>query len=165
MGYGRLNGAGRGYFCNNLPNITEEQKNKLDAMRTEHWKNVQNTQNLIAEKIARLRTLRTADNVDMKEINKTIDELNSLRTQIQKSREQHIQDVRKLLTDEQRVYFDNFQNTRGQRFGRGMGRGMGRCGRGYGRGPGFGAGNATSTARPGYGRGPGRGFGPCGRWQ
>jgi len=158
-GYGRMNGAGNGYFCNNLPNLTEEQKTKLDAMRTEHWKSVQNDRNLIAEKAAHLRTLRTADNVDMKAINKTIDEMNVIRTQMQKSREKHIQDVRSILTDEQRVYFDNFQSRRGQ----GFGRGTGRCGRGYGRGNGrgFGPGNGVAARGAGYGRGYGRGMGPC----
>ena len=150
-GYGRMNGAGSGYYCNNIPDITAEQQTKLDALRTAHWKSVQNSRNLLAEKAARLRTLRTSDNVDMDAINKTIDEMSAIRSSMQKSREKHLQDVRNVLTDEQRVYFDNFQSRRGQGFGRGQGKGNARRG-GYGPGNGY-----------GQGRGPGRGLGPCGR--
>ncbi len=160
-GYGAMNNAGWGYFCNNIPNLTQEQQTKLDALRTAHWKDVQGSRNLLAEKAAHLRTLRTSDNVDMKEVNKTIDEMGAIRSKMQKSREKHIQDVRSMLTDEQRVYFDNFQGNRGQGFGYGRGNGSGRgCGR---MGRGNGAGRGSATARAGYGRGYGRGMGPCGK--
>ncbi len=145
-GYGRMNGAGTGYYCSNIPNLTQEQQTKLETLRAEHWKNVQNDRNLLAEKAAHLRTLRTAEKTDMKAIDKTIDEMSVIRTKMQKSREKHIQDVRKILTDEQKVYFDNFRGRRGQcRFGRGYGNGTGR----------------GMAAGRGYGRGPGRGPGPC----
>lgn len=147
QGYGKASVAGTGYYCNNIPNLTEEQQAKLETLRTTHWKDAQNNRNLIAEKSAKLNTLRSADNADMKAINKTIDEMSSLRSTMQKSREQHIQDIRSVLTDEQRVYFDSSKKG---------GKGKGRCGRGNGQGRMNGNGY-------GKGNGAGRGLGPCSR--
>ena len=142
QGYALSNGVGNGYLCNYISDLTTDQQAKLETLRTNHWKDIQNNKNLIAEKTARLNTLRSADNADLKAINKTIDEANTLRVTMQKNREKHIQDVRNTLTKEQRVYYDNAQRNRGQgqgrgRSGRGYGRGQGsRCGSGYGNGMG-----------------------------
>jgi len=128
------------FFCKNIPDLTEEQQEKIDALRTTQMKAMQSFHNQLAEKGAHLQTLRTADKVDMDAINKTIDEMGAIRTKMMKSREQHIQDVRSLLTDKQRVYFDNFK--------KGNGPGQGCC---YGKGP---------------GKGYGYGKGQCkGNWQ
>lgn len=141
-GYGR--GNGQGFFCNNIPDITPEQETKINALRSAHLKDKLTYQNQLDEKFARLRTLQSSDNVDMKSINKTIDEISAIQSDILKGRAQHIQDVRNLLTDDQKVYFDSFR--------RGGGPGMG-----HGRGHGYGGGQ-------GFERGQGHGRGTCRYW-
>ena len=95
------------------------------------------------EKRAKLQTLRTAKNVDMKAINNLIDEKAMLKADQMKARAAHHQEIRSLLTDEQRIIFDSFK---GMRKGAGRNGGMGqgyRCdgfGRGQGRGQGQGRG-------------------------
>jgi Spy/CpxP family protein refolding chaperone len=131
-GYGKVNksGTGPGFFCKNIPDITEDQQGKIDALRTDHMKTMQSLRNQKNEKRAHLQTLRTADKADMNAINKTIDEIGALQTKMMKERENHIQEVRNLLTDEQRISFDSHK--------RGNGPGQGYC---RGNGPGRGTGN------------------------
>ena len=50
--------------------------------------------------------LTVAEKVNMVEIDKTIDEISGLTAQIMKQREFAKQEIRKLLTDEQRMIFD-----------------------------------------------------------
>ncbi len=135
-GYGRGMGPGlaqgQEWGCMAfIPDLTDTQKDKIESFRTNHLKNMTTMRNQMFEKRTKLRTLQTADNVNMVAVNSTIDEMSALRAKMQKERANHHQDIRSILTDDQRVYFD----ARG--FGRGRGKGMG----------------------PGYGRGRGRGFG------
>ena len=127
------NNNGQSYFCNNIPNITADQQTKITNLRTAHWKQRQTNQNQLAVKSTNLQTLRSTG--DINALNKTIDEMSVIRTNMQKNREKHFQDVRNILNADQRVYFDNFNRRRGN--GQGYGRGKGRGNRqGYGRGNG-----------------------------
>ena len=63
--------------------------------------------------------------------------MSTLKTSMMKMRELHLQNIRSILTDDQRVYFDNMK--------RGPGHGGGMMGQGRGNGP-----------------GKGMGMGPCG---
>jgi len=130
-GNGWGNGNGQGYFCNNIPNLKTDQQTKITNLRTAHWKQMQASRNQLAVKSANLRTLRSKGDVNA--INKAIDEMSVIRTNMQKNREQHFQDVRSILNADQQVYFDNFNSRRGngQCYSRGNGQGYGR---GYGRG-------------------------------
>ncbi|MCF6240543.1 MAG: Spy/CpxP family protein refolding chaperone [Bacteroidales bacterium] len=119
------------YRCNSIPNLTAEQQTKITDLRTAHLKKMQDYRNQLAEKSVRLQTLRTAENADMKEINRIIDEIGVLRTEMMKRREQHFQNVRSLLTNEQKVFFDSFKS-RGRGMGYGMGYGRFRNGMGMG---------------------------------
>ncbi len=142
QGYGRGNGWGwqSGNFCENIPDLTEDQDSQIQTLRTAHLKEMQNFRNDLDEKRARMQTLQTTDNVNMDEINNIIEEMGTIRTNRQKSAVAHRMDVRNLLTDDQKVYFDSRAGKRGA----GMG---GRCGFGQGRGNGNGQ---------GWGRGSGR---------
>lgn len=132
----------RGGYGNAMPqgvstcyylNLTPEQEQKINDLRVKHLKEVTPLRNELAEKRAHLRTLESADKPDMNAINKTIDEINSLRTKMMKAGAAHRAEVSQLLTDEQRVLF----NSRGPRgkgmkgqqgyMGRGMGLGLGPC--------------------------------------
>ncbi len=144
-GYGQGNGQGygndytndyrndQGYFCNNLPDLTDEQQTKITEFRTKHLKQMQDDRNQLALKRASLQVMRTAESVDMSAINKIIDEMGVIQTRKHKNREQHFQDVRNLLTDNQKIYFDSFNRGNGNRgFGQGRGSGRGQ-GKGSGR--------------------------------
>lgn len=100
---------GRGERMMMIPDLTDQQMEQMKSMRTEHMKEMQSLRNQIGEKKARLRTLSTTDKVNMTEINKVIDEMGEMRTQMMKMREQHRQNIRKMLTDDQRIFFDSHQ--------------------------------------------------------
>jgi Spy/CpxP family protein refolding chaperone len=90
-----------------IPDLTDQQAEQIKSMRVEHMKEMQSLRNQIGEKKARLRTLSTVDKVNMTEINKVIDEIGKIQTQMMKMKEQHRQDVRKMLSDDQRIFFDS----------------------------------------------------------
>lgn len=90
-----------------IPDLTEEQKEQIQNLRTEHMKIVLPLKNQLAEMQARLKTLSTAENEDMSQIDKTIEEMGELRILMMKEGAAHRQTIRRLLTDEQRVAFDN----------------------------------------------------------
>jgi Spy/CpxP family protein refolding chaperone len=92
-----------------IPDLTDEQKEQMEDLHIEHMKAVQSVHNKINEKEARLRTLQTADKVNMSEINKTIEDIGQMRTELMKLKAAHHQKIRSLLTDNQRVFFDAHQ--------------------------------------------------------
>lgn len=97
-----------------IPNLTEDQKQKIDQLDLAFDKTTLPYHNDIREKEAHLQTLLTQDNADMNQINKTIDDIGTLRTKIRKERVATDLKIRGLLTDDQKVVFDM----------RGRGRGM-----------------------------------------
>ncbi len=91
----------------NIPNLTEEQKEQIKALRLDMMKKALPIRNTIGEKRARLRTLQTQASVNMKEVNALIDEIAGLKARIAKMRAAKRQQIRNLLTDEQRIVFDS----------------------------------------------------------
>lgn len=89
-----------------LPDLTDAQKDQMKAVRIKTMKSVQPLRNQLMEKRARLNTLSSADKVDMKAINKQIDEMSTLKASMQKVRAASKQEVRSILTEDQRVIFD-----------------------------------------------------------
>ena len=89
-----------------IPDLTDAQKEQMKSIHTEHMQAIQPLQNEIGEKQARLRTLQTADKVNMAEINKVIEDIGQIRTEMMKIRAAQHQELRSLLTNEQRVFFD-----------------------------------------------------------
>lgn len=107
-----------------IPGLTADQETKIKALHLNLVKQILPIKNELAEKEAHLQTLSTAEKADMKAINATIDEISVLKTKMAKLHMQFRQDVRALLTEEQRVTFDMHQ-----------GKGMGPKGKaGYGKG-------------------------------
>ncbi|MBI9038112.1 MAG: Spy/CpxP family protein refolding chaperone [Bacteroidales bacterium] len=101
-----FDGNGPRMMCYNLPGITESQKQQIKDLRTANLGTQTQLRNRLAEKRAHLNTLQAADEVDMKAINLTIDEMSALRTTIQKNSVALNQEIRKLLTDEQKTIYD-----------------------------------------------------------
>ena len=98
--------------------LTEDQETKIEVLRTAHLKEMLQFRNKLNELIAKEQTLTSADKADMKAINANIDEITSVKNKMMKQQAEHHQNVRSLLTEDQRVIFDS----RG--FGRGHGYGF-----------------------------------------
>lgn len=149
---------GKGYnqnqMCQRISDLTEDQITKIEALRVVHLKEITAHRNEMNILRAKKQTLMTSDKADMKEINAVIDQMSSLRAKQLKSAAKHQLDVRNLLTDTQKVYFDSRPMNR-----RGSGNKTGRGGRGNGRGMGqnYGYGNGINQGA-GYGAGNGRGL-------
>lgn len=123
-----VNRQGAGYMRANpemttpniIPDLTPEQKEKIQSLRVQHQKESLQLANEIREKRAQLRTLEQVEKPNLKAINSKIDELTSLQNKKFKMNAEHRAKVRSLLTDEQRVQYDLARNKRGERAGRGM---------------------------------------------
>jgi Spy/CpxP family protein refolding chaperone len=89
-----------------MAGLSDDQKAQIHKLRISHLKDIQTLRNQIRENRAHFKTLMTSENPDMNVINKNIDELGSFRNQLMKKQAAHIQDIRKLLNDEQRLGFD-----------------------------------------------------------
>ena len=94
--------------------LDDKQREEIGKIRTEQVKERTQTRNLLKEKRAKLEVLQTADKPDMKEINKVIEEIASIRAQEMKAMAANRQKIRGLLTEEQRVYFDAHRTHRGK---------------------------------------------------
>ncbi|MBN2213339.1 MAG: Spy/CpxP family protein refolding chaperone [Bacteroidales bacterium] len=113
--------AGIGRYCQAIPDLTDEQEQQIMNLRTAHMKEMNGYRSDLSIKRAELRKLQTADNADMNKINAKIDEIGKMKTEMSKIMAAHLQKVRALLTDEQRVFFDSRHNRRkgpGMRMGR-----------------------------------------------
>ena len=89
-----------------IPNLTDEQKTQIQELRVDQMKEMTSFRNDLMEKRARLRTLETKDNPEMSAINAVIEEMGDIRTNRHKASAQHRQQVREILTEEQRVIYD-----------------------------------------------------------
>ena len=119
-GYGRharhdkgLYGSDQGY-CQHLPGLTDEQKEQIDQLRVSHLKKVKDLKNELNEKMARQRTLMTADKANLDEINMNIDGITGVKNKLMKENAAHHQAVRALLTEEQRLLFDQKPISKGK---------------------------------------------------
>jgi len=119
-------------ICKFYPDLTQEQENKITALKTQHLKNTQDLRNQLNEKRAHYKTLMTAENPNMGAINNLIDEIAKIKGQLLKAKAAHQQEVRKVLTEDQRVIFDQHislhnrgwkNNFHGKRKGQGPGGG------------------------------------------
>lgn len=89
-----------------VPDLTDEQKEQIKELEISHMKETLSLRNQLGEKEARLRTLSTDGNVDMNSIFELIEEIGDLKTQMMKQQAALHQGIRKILTDDQRVFFD-----------------------------------------------------------
>ena len=94
------------------PLFTDEQQESIKNIRLETAKEVKPLRNKLNELAARQKTLTTAEKADMKAINKNIEEIGDVKTEIAKIQEKERQDIRSLLTEEQLLSFDNSRGNR-----------------------------------------------------
>ncbi len=90
-----------------IPDLTEEQKDKIKSLHVDHMKSILPLENQLDEKKARLKSLTTAENVNLEKVDEVIDEITSIDNKIMKSRVRHGQDIRNILTEEQRIIFNS----------------------------------------------------------
>ena len=93
-----------------LPDLTDKQKEQIKEQMYETRQQVMPLQNQVREKRARLQTLRTSEKVDMTAIEKIVDEMADLQAEITKQRLISEQEIRQVLTDEQRLIFNSRKN-------------------------------------------------------
>lgn len=109
----------RGDRMERIPDLTDEQRSKLKELRLANQKQTLPLKNQLGEKQAKLKTLTTSEKVDMKGVNKLIEEIGGLKIQMAKLKAATHQKVRAELTEEQRLFLDTHA-------GRGKGHGKGR---------------------------------------
>ena len=108
--------------------FTAEQQESMKALRLETAKKVKPLKSELRELMAHQKTLTTADNADLKAINKNIDKMSGTKTEIAKIMAAQHQQIRSLLTDEQLLKFDKIKNNRGKKRGGDSMRPRGRMG-------------------------------------
>ena len=96
-------------------NLTEDQQAQMKSLHLKLQQEMLPIRNKLGENRARFRTLSTAENANMKSINKLIDANSQLDASMIKLRAANQQAVRKLLTEEQRIIFDSREFHRGDR--------------------------------------------------
>lgn len=99
--------------------FTEEQQEKMKALRLETTKEIQPLRNELNELKARQRTLTTAEKADMNAINDNISKMSDIQADIQMIRAKQHQEVRSMLSEEQRIKFDEMKNRKGKNFKKG----------------------------------------------
>jgi Spy/CpxP family protein refolding chaperone len=129
--------------------LTEAQSEELKALRTEQYKSMKPLRAKMGEIRAKEQTLLAEETVDLKELDKLIDQQSELMNKIRKEQIRHRLAMKDILTDEQVMQLE-------QRSRRAFHHGQGRKGQGFRSGPGYEDG-------PGYGRGSGRGYNRSGR--
>lgn len=111
--------------------LTEEQQEAMKTLRTENYKTIKPLKNKMVELKARERTLLSEETVDMKAVNKLIDEQTELSNKMRKIQVAHKVEMKEILTDEQimkldqRRKFSKHRNFRGEGPNRGQGPGQG----------------------------------------
>ncbi|MGQ1787471.1 Spy/CpxP family protein refolding chaperone [Saccharicrinis sp. GN24d3] len=126
---GRRGKAGHGEFGpKNGLNLTDAQKEEIKALKISFMKDMTPVKNEIGIKMAELKAASTGDNVDTKAVNRLLDEIGKLKTEVAKKLFANKQKVRSLLTDEQKVIFDAHA-AKGRRGGPGKAMRQGRQGR------------------------------------
>ena len=114
-----------GWVCPAIPGLTEEQREEMATLRTAHLKEMQKFRDQIDINRIRYRSMMREDNANMADINGNIEERSEIRTNMEKAHAAHLQEVRALLTEEQRVWFNSARGAavRGMRQGVPGGRG------------------------------------------
>ena len=99
--------------------LTDAQKEAFQKGRTETAKQVQPLRNQLGEARAHQKTLTTAEKPDMAAINKNIEKMGALQTEIEKIQTKHWLEMRAQLNDEQRLKIDTAVNRKGGERGEG----------------------------------------------
>ena len=97
----------------NFLNLTDEQKEAFKQSRLTLEKQLLPIRNELGEAEAHQRTLTTSEKPDLDAINKNIEKIGKLKTDMAKIQARHRLEMRAQLTDEQRLKMDNARHMRG----------------------------------------------------
>jgi Spy/CpxP family protein refolding chaperone len=86
--------------------LTEEQKEEMKSLRLERLKSMTQFKNQQDELKASLATAMSVKDVEVKSVHKLIDQLGKIELEKAKSDVRHQQNIRNILDEEQKVYFD-----------------------------------------------------------
>jgi len=92
---------------NAIPDLTEQQKKDIEKIGLDMKKQSLPITNELRERRAHLQTLKTTEPIDQAAIDKEIEAIGKLRTDLAKLREDTRLKIRNVLTDEQKVVFDS----------------------------------------------------------
>jgi len=89
-----------------VENLTPEQEAKIQQLRSAQLERSLKHRAQMDELRARKRSLMLEKNPDMNAVNAVVDQMTAMRGDMMKEAIKHRQEIRNLLTDEQRVQFD-----------------------------------------------------------
>jgi Spy/CpxP family protein refolding chaperone len=92
--------------------LTDEQKAKIEEIKLASGKESLQRQNKMSELEAQLTTALSQDKVDKNKVNNLIDEIGKLRTDSRKARVADHLKIRELLTEKQKIIFDQHRSGR-----------------------------------------------------
>ncbi len=128
----RQGGRGSGAYGNGNGNermsahlsldLTTEQQEAMKTLRADNYKTILPLKNKMLELKARERTLMSEEAVDLKSVNKVIDEQTDLMNKMRKMQVTHKVGVKEILTDEQEMKLEQKQRN-GRNKGQGSKRG------------------------------------------
>lgn len=90
-------------------NLSDAQKESLKQSMLAMQKQIKPVRNELGEALAHQRTLVTADTPDLKAIDKNLDKIGELKTEMAKIRAKYQLEMRAQLTPEQQLKFDLFK--------------------------------------------------------
>jgi len=91
-------------------NLTDAQKEAFKQSMVAMHKELNPLRNELGEAMAHQKTLVSADNPDMKAIDKNLEKIGNLKVEMAKIQVKHRLDMRAQLTEEQRMKFDMFKD-------------------------------------------------------
>ena len=107
-GPGKMQGPKEGTrMLMGIPDLTEEQMDQIKDLHIAHLKDIKPLKNDVKINNAILEALQTDDEPDLNKINDLIEKNGNLLTDIRKKQVAHKLETRSLLTDDQKVFFDN----------------------------------------------------------
>jgi|GEM_PF-2030318 len=132
-------------------NLSEQQRSQIDALRLDHEKQMMGFKDQLHSLRTQMNILITTNNPSTSEIKKLAGQIGDVTEKMAQATAEHKVNVRKLLTDEQKVKFDLMTlDRRGQMGRRGPGSEAPPCAPG-----------CCGPMGRGMGMGMGMGMGPC----
>lgn len=99
-------GQGDGTYMKQMLDLTGEQEEQIKALKLEHYKAMKPFKAEMGELKARKKNLMSQEEVDVKAVNKVIDQQTDIMSKMQKNQVTHTLAFREILTDEQQMLLD-----------------------------------------------------------
>lgn len=114
------NGQGDGTRMKQMLDLTDEQEEEINTLKLEHYKIMKPFKAEMGELKAKKKNLLSQDAVDVKAVNRVIDQQTELSNKMQKNQVKHTLAFREILTEEQQMLLDQKRRHAG-RTGHGKG--------------------------------------------